>query len=209
MTDSVRDRVFEPFFTTKELGRGTGLGLSTVYGFVKQSKGAVRLTTAPGAGTQVTLYLPWQHGAVELDRLLAAKAAEGLAAGLESLLVEDDEDVRAVVRQFLLSLGCRVTEFGAAEAARACLEGGARCELLLTDIALGAGMPGTELARHVRMRWPGIAVLLMSGYSAEMLQAPEDGPTAWELLHKPYERAELARAVVRALKASSQNIAPR
>ncbi|MEI7463753.1 MAG: PAS domain S-box protein [Burkholderiales bacterium] len=209
MTDSVRDRVFEPFFTTKELGRGTGLGLSTVYGFVKQSKGAVRLTTALGAGTQVTLYLPWQHGAVEVDRLLAAKAAEGLPAGLESLLVEDDEDVRAVVRQFLLSLGCRVTEFGAAEAALACLEAGARCDLLLTDIALGAGMRGTELARQVHTRWPGIAVLLMSGYSAEMLQAPEDGPTAWELLHKPYERAELARAVVRALKARSQNIAPR
>jgi PAS domain S-box-containing protein len=209
MTDSVRDRVFEPFFTTKELGRGTGLGMSTVYGFVKQSKGSIRLTTAPGAGTQVALYLPRRRGAADMEGSLAEEAPGGLPLGLEALLVEDDADVRAVVRQFLLSLGCRVTEFAAAEPALASLHGGARCELLLTDIALGAGMRGTELARQVHTRWPGVAVLLMSGYSSELLQAPEDGPAAWELLRKPYERTELARAIGRALKARPQNLGAR
>jgi PAS domain S-box-containing protein len=209
MTDSVRERVFEPFFTTKELGRGTGLGMSTVYGFVKQSKGSVRLSSAPGAGTQVALYLPGLRGAAELEGLRAVEAAEGLPPGLEALLVEDDADVRAVSRQFLSSLGCRVTEFDAAEPALARLEGGARCELLLTDIALGAGMRGTELARQVQARWPGVAVLLMSGYSAELLQAPEDSAAAWELLRKPYDRPELARAIARALKARPQNLGPR
>ena len=203
MTDSVRDRVFEPFFTTKELGRGTGLGMSTVYGFIKQSKGSIRLTTAPGAGTQVRLYLPRLRGAAELEEL-AAQATEGLPAGLEALLVEDDADVRAVVRQFLQSLGCRVTEFEAAEPALAHLGAGASCALLLTDIALGAGMRGTELARQVQARWPTVAVLLMSGYSSELLQAPEDSASRWELLRKPYERDDLARAMARALKARQQ-----
>ncbi|OYT98389.1 MAG: histidine kinase [Burkholderiales bacterium PBB1] len=203
MTDSVRDRVFEPFFTTKELGRGTGLGMSTVYGFVKQSKGSIRLTTAPGAGTQVTLYLPRLRGAAEQEEL-AAQATEGLPLGLEALLVEDDADVRTVVCQFLLSLGCQVTEFDAAEPALEHLASGASCALLLTDIALGAGMRGTELARQVHARWPGVAVLLMSGYSTELLQAPEDSPSTWELLRKPYERSDLARAMARALKARPQ-----
>lgn len=201
MTDAVRERVFEPFFTTKELGRGTGLGMSTVYGFIKQSRGAIALNTAPGAGTEVTLYLPRVRGAAEQADADTA-AAEELPAGLEALLVEDDPDVRHVVRHFLLSLGCRVSEFDDAESALARLAAGQRCDLLLTDIALGAGMRGTELARQVQSRWPGVAVLLMSGYAAELLRPPGANEANWELLHKPYERAELARAIARALKAT-------
>ncbi len=204
MTDAVRDRVFEPFFTTKELGRGTGLGMSTVYGFVKQSRGSIRLDTAPGAGTQVTLYLPRVRGLAERGHPAIA-AAEGLPAGLQVLLVEDDADVRSVVRQFLQSLGCRVSEFDHAETALASLAGGQTCQLLLTDIALGAGMRGTELARQVQSRWPAVAVLLMSGYSEELLQAPDGGESAWELLRKPYERADLARAIARALASRPSN----
>ena len=203
MTDVVRDRVFEPFFTTKELGRGTGLGMSTVYGFVKQSRGSIRLDTAPGAGTEVTLYLPGVRGAAEHGDP-TADTADGLPAGLQVVLVEDDADVRSVVQQFLLSLGCRVSGFDHAEAALARLAAGAPCQLLLTDIALGAGMRGTELARQVELRWPAVAVLLMSGYSAELQQAPDGGTPRWELLRKPYERAELARAIERALKSHPQ-----
>ncbi|MDL2336297.1 MAG: PAS domain S-box protein [Pseudomonadota bacterium] len=202
MTDTVRERVFEPFFTTKELGRGTGLGMSTVYGFVKQSRGSIRLNTAPGAGTQVTLYLPQVRGDAEHEDP-ALDAAACLPTGLDVLLVEDDPEVRSVVRQFLLALGCRVSEFEDAESALASLAAGGRCNVLLTDIALGAGMRGSELARQVQSRWPSVAVLLMSGYSAELLQAQTGGAAAWELLRKPYERAELARAIARALKARS------
>jgi CheY-like chemotaxis protein len=200
MTDAVRERVFEPFFTTKELGRGTGLGMSTVYGFVKQSRGSIRLNTAPGAGTEVTLYLPLVRGTAGHGDP-TADTADGLPAGLQVVLVEDDADVRSVVQQFLLSLGCCVSEFDHAESALASLAAGERCQLLLTDIALGAGMRGTELARQVQSRWPEVAVLLMSGYSAELLQPPGGGESAWELLRKPYERADLARAIGRALAA--------
>ena len=199
MTETVRERVFEPFFTTKELGRGTGLGMSTVYGFVKQSRGSIRLNTAPGAGTQVMLYLPRVRGTAELEDT-TANTAEGLPAGLQVMLVEDDVDVRCVVEQFLLSLGCRVNAFDHAEPALACIEAGEPCQLVLTDIALGAGMRGTELARQIQSRWPEVALLLMSGYSSELLQAPGGNDAPWELLRKPYERADLARAIARAMK---------
>jgi CheY-like chemotaxis protein len=117
------------------------------------------------------------------------------------VLVEDDPEVRQVMLRFLQSLGCRVTEFAHAEAALAGLSTGQRCDLLLTDIALGVGMRGSELARQLRSKRPQVAVLLMSGYSAEMLQAPVGVSAPWELLRKPFEREELARAIVRALKA--------
>ena len=100
-----------------------------------------------------------------------------------------------------MSLGCRVTEFVAAEPALAWLAGGERCELLLSDVALGAGMPGTELVRRVQTRWPGVAALLMSGYAEERLQAADTDPSTVELLHKPYGRNELAQALARALAA--------
>jgi CheY-like chemotaxis protein len=202
MTDAVRDRVFEPFFTTKELGRGTGLGMSTVYGFVKQSHGSIQLKTAVGSGTSVVLYLPRLKGVAELEEPPEMVATEGVPAGLAVMLVEDDPEVRQVMLRFLQSLGCRVAEFAHAEAALVGLAIGQRCDLLLTDIALGVGMRGSELARQVRLKLPHVAVLLMSGYSAEMLQAPVGSGAPWELLRKPFERDELARAIVRAVTAS-------
>ena len=117
------------------------------------------------------------------------------------LLVEDEPEVRAVVRSFLLALGCRVTEFASAEPALASLDAGCRHDLLLTDIALGPGLRGTELARRTQARFPGVAVLLMSGYSVEMLHGEGDAALPWELLRKPYERADLARGIQRALAA--------
>jgi PAS domain S-box-containing protein len=200
MSDAVRDRAFEPFYTTKELGRGTGLGLSTVYGFVKQSRGSIRLQTAPGAGTRITLYLPLVSTAFESRPADEAYACE-VPTGLDVLLVEDEPEVRVVVRSFLAALGCRVSEFGTAEPALASLDAGCPHDLLLTDIALGPGLRGTELARTLQARFPGVAVLLMSGYSAEMLQSEGDAALPWELLRKPYERADLARGIERALAA--------
>ena len=201
MNDAVRERVFEPFFTTKELGRGTGLGMSTVYGFVKQSHGSIQLQTAIGVGTQVALYLPRIGGAADSDGVASVSTASSsqVPAGLRVVLVEDDPEVRSVACRLLQALQCRVREFEDAESALRSLGGGMPCDLLLTDIALGAGMRGSELARHVSARWPGVAILLMSGYSAELLQAHSGDAATWELLRKPYERAELAGAMVRAL----------
>ena len=196
MPEEIKERAFEPFFTTKEAGRGTGLGLSTVYGFVKQSKGAVTIDSAPGAGTTITLYIP-RPRQVAQAATLTPDASQAVPPGLRVLLVEDDDEVRAVIRTFLDTLGCEVTVASSADQALRCLGPEATFDLLLTDIALGAGMRGTELAARVQARWPALAILLMSGFSSELLDADRDSPPSWELLRKPCTREELARAIGR------------
>jgi CheY-like chemotaxis protein len=194
MSDAVKERAFEPFFTTKEAGRGTGLGLSTVYGFAKQSKGALRLDSTLGAGTTITLFLPGEKGAANLDGD-AEVSVGAVPTGLHVLLVEDDAEVRSVAQRFLAALGCSVTACANGEKALEELSGPGSFDLLLTDIALGTGMRGTELAEQARQRLPGLPVLLMSGYASALL----DAPTGWDLLRKPYTRAELGRAMARVL----------
>jgi len=198
MPDEVKERAFEPFFTTKQAGRGTGLGLSTVYGFVKQSRGAIAIDSAPGAGTTITLHLPrpWSEPG-QADG--GDAAGETVPAGLRVLLVEDDTEVRAVARHFLDALGCRVSVCASGEQALLMLTPDAAFDLLLTDIALGAGMRGTELAERAQQRLPGLAVLLMSGFSTELLDADREAPASWELLPKPYTRGQLARAIAKLL----------
>ncbi len=196
MPEHVKERAFEPFFTTKEAGRGTGLGLATVYGFARQSRGAVLIDSAPGAGTTLRLVLPEVPGSgepVPVDTLPRAQ----LPAGLHVLLVEDDPEVRQVVQRFLVGFGCRVTECTSGEDALAALTPGAGIDVLLSDIALGAGLRGTDLAEKARARCPGLPVLLMSGYSSALL----DAPPGWPLLRKPYTRTELARALARVIAA--------
>jgi PAS domain S-box-containing protein len=199
MSDDVRERAFEPFFTTKAKGRGTGLGLSTVYGFVKQSKGTIDLDSAPGRGTTVTLHLPrWR------DAEAGVAAGEGagpavLPRHLKLLLVEDEPEVRKVIGNFLTTLGIRFTTAVDGEHALAWLESDGDIDLLLTDIALGPGMRGTELAQLAQQRDPDLKVLLMSGFAPELLEADNEQPLPWELLRKPCTRHELAAALARAL----------
>ena len=130
---------------------------------------------------------------------MAAGAA--LPVGLSVLLVEDDADVRAVVQAFLDSLGCRTSAFASGEQALLALGDGADFELLLSDIALGAGMRGIELAAAAQLQLPQLAVLLMSGYSAELLQADREAPASWELLRKPFTRDQLAAAIAKLMAA--------
>jgi PAS domain S-box-containing protein len=199
MSEEVKQRAFEPFFTTKEPGRGTGLGLSTVYGFAKQSRGAVSLDGELGSGTTLTLFIP---AAPMDDDLMSDETAAGAAqipAGLRVMLVEDDSEVRAVVQKFLESLACEVTSFASGEEALKALDTEFGLQLLLTDIALGAGMRGMELATLVQDRLPSLAIVLMSGFSSELLDANRDAPEHWELLQKPYGREELAQAIARVL----------
>ena len=198
MSSEAKERAFEPFFTTKQLGRGTGLGLSTVYGFVKQSKGAVTIDSAPGQGTTVTLYIPRPGPAtVRLQETVGAPGQ--VPHGLRVLLVEDDPEVRAVMQRFLDAMRCAVRLAASGEEALLALGEEAAFGLLLTDIALGAGIRGTELASRAQARFPELAVVLMSGYSAELLDADLDSPPAWELLRKPCSREELGQAMARAL----------
>ncbi|HOM14457.1 MAG TPA: response regulator, partial [Rubrivivax sp.] len=207
---------------TKEVGRGTGLGLSAVYGFVRQSRGALLLDSALGAGTTLTLYLPQPPGAAGEASAAPAGFAAGadadngagardepvpggvglpLPPGLSVLLVEDDAEVRAVMLRFLDTLGCRTTPAGSAEQALQLLQSAGPYEVLLSDIALGAGMRGTQLAALAQQRAPQLEVLLMSGYSAELLDADRESPLDWELLRKPCSRGELAGALARLLAA--------
>jgi CheY-like chemotaxis protein len=201
MSEAIRDRAFEPFFTTKQPGRGTGLGLSTVYGFVKQSKGAIELDSKVGVGTTVTLFLPRHRD--ERPRPEAQDVAAGkIPPGLRVLLVEDEPAVRTIVKAFLGTLGCDVTACVSAEQALETVKSLApltRFDLLLTDIALGDGMRGTELARRLRSKFPSMISLLMSGFSSDMLEAETSRPGALHLLLKPFSRQDLAHAIAKAL----------
>ncbi len=199
MPDAVKERAFEPFFTTKEAGRGTGLGLSTVYGFVKQSRGAVAIDSAPGAGTTLTLYIP-QPREAGLGSSPASLQASPVPAGLKVLLVEDDAEVRAVVERFLATFDARVKVAASAEQALPLLAPDAGFDLVLSDIALGPGKRGTELAAEARARLPAVAILLMSGFSEDLLAADRDAPPDWELLQKPFGRDELAAAIARLVR---------
>jgi PAS domain S-box-containing protein len=199
MPEDVRERAFEPFFTTKGVGRGTGLGLSTVYGFVKQSRGGVTLDSAPGAGTTVTLYVPRVQAAVPAPAEAAA-AGDDVPGGLKVLLVEDDPAVRAVAVTLLEGFGAELKVCATGEEALPALAAGGHFDLLLTDIALGTGMRGTELATKAQALLPGLAVLLVSGFSAELIDADRVAPLEWELLPKPYSRDDLARAMASALR---------
>lgn len=202
MPEAVRERAFEPFFTTKEAGRGTGLGLSTVYGFVKQSQGAITIDSSPGQGTTVTLFFP-AAPAAELD----AGRALGLAVtapppGLRVLLVEDEAEVRQVLLNFLRGWDSEITACESAEAALAALaQPGADYDLVLSDVMLGSGLRGTELAARVRRQSPGTALLLMSGYAADLLAAEQPALQDVPLLRKPFSREGLAAAIAAALGA--------
>ena len=195
MSDEVRERAFEPFFTTKQTGRGTGLGLSTVYGFVKQSHGAVAIDSTLGHGTTVTLYLPrLRHPAAGADA--DAARPDAACGGLRVLLVEDDGAVAAVTQGLLERASCQVTEAGNGEQALRLLQSDAAFDLLLSDVALGPGISGIALAQAAQGLRPRLAVLLMSGYAAELPGAPA-ATQSWELLRKPFSREQLMAAVAR------------
>jgi PAS domain S-box-containing protein len=204
MPDAVKERAFEPFFTTKELGRGTGLGLSTVYGFIKQSQGAITVDSTLGVGTTLSLYLP-QVTELHDSATDTAAARLALPAGLRVLLVEDDVEVAAVADTFLGAMACVVTKASTGEQAWNLLESGAHFDLLLTDIALGPGMRGTDLAARAAKVRPSLAVLLMSGFSSELIDADRDSPLSWALLPKPYTRQDLASAVALAMAQVDQD----
>ena len=191
-------RVFEPYFTTKEAGRGTGLGLSTIYGFAKQSGGHVTIYSEVGKGTSVRLYLPRAAStAVESERRRAV--AETVGEGETVLVVEDNPDVREVTAKRLDMLGYRVVTAESGPAAIALLQGEGKIDLVFSDVMMPGGMSGFDLARWVRANRPTIKVLLTSGFTGEIAKNGEVAVDDIEVLRKPYAIAELARAVREAM----------
>ena len=198
MEPDVIARAFEPFFTTKSQGRGTGLGLSQVYGFARQSGGTATVDSAPGKGASVCIYLPRSGSATPArdDDAPATDTARG--PQLRILLAEDDGQVAALVEDMLRDLGHEVRLAEHAEAALAILRGETQVDLLLTDLIMPGDKTGVDLAREaVRLR-PGLPVILSSGYTGEILSAAEDTP--WPLLRKPYGPDQLAHAIAGAVR---------
>ena len=186
MTPQVLARAFEPFFTTKEQGRGTGLGLSQLYGFAKQSGGTVKIDSTEGQGTTVTMYLPRTE--VEVLRAASEAARPARRGGVRVLLVDDDDGVREVCAAMLEDIGCRVTAAASGEEALHELEQD-KFSIMLTDIAMPA-MSGVELAKKARELVPEMPVLFASGYAD--LQAFGAQLSEETVVRKPYRLSELA-----------------
>jgi PAS domain S-box-containing protein len=195
MSSEVRQRAFEPFFTTKPAGAGTGLGLSMVYGFVKQSGGIVQLDSQPGRGASVSIFLPLAEGAREsADAEVGAGVASAVPRGSETiLLVEDDARVRRVTSARLRRLGYQVIEAENGSAALAALAAHPEVALIFTDIVMPGGVTGDELAEAALKARPGLKILFSSGYAEPALARQGLGAGAW--LKKPYTAAELARKI--------------
>ena len=197
MGKDVLAHAFEPFFTTKDIGKGSGLGLSQIYGFVKQSGGYVAVDSRVGVGTSFTLFLP--RCDVEATAAAPRAGAETAPRGSETVLVvEDNEMVLEVVREMIADLGYRVLHAADAATALAVIAGGGKIDLLFSDVMMPNGMSGIELAREARRRQPKLAVLITSGYLGDHAN---DGTRTGEFLSidKPYSRVDLARHIREAL----------
>lgn len=205
MTPGVIERVFEPFFTTKEVGKGTGLGMSQIFGFVRQSGGDIAIRSAPGEGTTVSLYLPRGQKVAPSDainmaplqlRQIPSEPIPTALTGEPVLIVEDDPRVRIATTSAIAELGYRPLACASGEEALALLEGHDDIHLMITDVVM-PGMTGPELGAQVRTRFPQVGILYVTGYAGE---AGEGGELEGEaVLRKPFTVAALERAVGDAL----------
>lgn len=196
MSQAIKAQVFEPFFTTKPTGSGSGLGLSMVYGFVRQSGGRVEIESAPGQGTTVRLHLPRAtQQAVALPEPEATPDRD--SADKLILVLEDEADVRQTVCEQLHQLGYLTLEAETGEQALDMLASSAEIDMLISDLMLPGGLSGAEVIHHARQHWPALPLLLISGQDLR----PADNPALpeVELLHKPFTRAQLAQALGKAL----------
>jgi CheY-like chemotaxis protein len=192
------DRVFDPFFTTKPRGRGTGLGLSLVYGFAKQSGGQVTISSEQGSGTTVRIYLP--RAVAEQDDAPASQPSAPVGGTETVLLVEDDALVRRFAEETLTSLGYHVIGASNGPAAMAILGTRDDIELLFTDVVMPGGMSGRQLADAALALRPGLRVLYTSGYTENAMVHDGRLDPGLRLLTKPYRRADLARALRAAIE---------
>ncbi len=190
----ILERVFEPFFTTKEVGQGSGMGLSMVLGFVRQSSGHVHIYSEPGQGTTIKLYFPRTdseqvHASVDDSHAIAKGQGEHI------LVVEDDDDVRAMAVTMLQRLGYAVTSATTGPEALAVMKDLDQLDLLLSDVVLAGGMDGPSVADIAREKYDGLRVLFMSGYAHTAIKDRKRTEDDYVLLPKPFRKTDLAKAV--------------
>jgi PAS domain S-box-containing protein len=204
MDAETQSHIFEPFFTTKEKGKGTGLGLATVYGIVKQSGGFIWVYSELGKGTSFKLYVPRVDQAEE--RSGVSKPMTEVPTGTETvLLTEDEQDVREIAKEFLESGGYKVVEANdAAEAVQLARQHSGAIDLLVTDMVM-PGMTGQELAVQLQREYPGLCIVFMSGYSEHAATEMANADPTVRFLSKPFSRGALLRMVREILQSSKHN----
>jgi PAS domain S-box-containing protein len=196
MTEEVMARAFDPFFTTKPLGQGTGLGLSMIYGFVRQSGGQVQINSRPGEGSVVALYLPRHHGVVEVGAGPEEYPAPTMSPHRRTILVVDDEaTIRMLVSEGLSELGYDFLEAEDGRAGLEALNSDRPIDLLVTDVGLPGGMNGRQLADAARIGRPELKVLFITGYAETSVLSGVDLDPGMHILTKPFELKSLARRV--------------
>jgi len=191
MPPEVLEHIFEPFFTTKDLGKGTGLGLATVYGIMRQAKGHIAVTSTPGKGTTFSIYFPAHRTGSEALRKRDTPAT-AVALGGTVLLVEDEPGVMRMTSRLLERLGYEVLAASSAESALSVLEANHdRIDLLMTDVIM-PDMNGRDLARQVRARLPGLPTLFVSGYASDAIPIGNELDANTHFIGKPFRFEELA-----------------
>jgi PAS domain S-box-containing protein len=195
MTPQVAARAFDPFFTTKPLGMGTGLGLSMIHGFARQSGGQVRIYSEPGQGTAVCLYLPRHRGETAAEPVPAAPAMPRGGQGETVLVVDDEPTVRMLVAEVLAELGYTAIEAADALAGLALLQAAGRIDLLVTDVGLPGGMNGRQLADAARESRPGLKVLFITGYAENAVVGHGHLEPGMQVVTKPFALDALATRI--------------
>jgi CheY-like chemotaxis protein len=194
MSPEVAARAFDPFFTTKPIGQGTGLGLSMIYGFARQSNGHVLIDSKQGVGTTVRLYLPRHHGDAAEERAPSAVADEHIATGETVLVVEDEPVVRGVITEMLHDQGYRVLEATDGPSGLRMLRLNDRIDLLVTDVGL-PGMNGRQLADQARETRPGLKILFITGYAENVAIAKGFLQPGMEMITKPFDLDNLSQRI--------------
>jgi CheY-like chemotaxis protein len=195
MDSATMSRIFDPFFTTKEMSKGTGLGLATVYGIVKQSAGHILVYSEPGHGTTFKIYLPSAHDKIGLPSKTDVETVAPKRQGMTILLVEDDEIMRGLTRQLLEEHGYAVLEANDGKAALEIMGAHTgRIDLLLTDVVM-RHVSGPELVERLRASHPNLKVVFMSGYTGELIAERELVERGITLLEKPFSRTALLNTI--------------